>query len=181
MQSSNIFEHFKRQNAQVKTRLDRVEEIYFQIQFDDFGAYIQTVDAKGKAVEVSYLNYSGSVRQVLRVLEQIQDRNSFVIDWEKPQDQIYLAEHDYLLEPLRNCSNVIDWKKNLLQFSKREAQLKLSLKHQHKENNSNTLIESQVILEYDGQPFENFHLITENHLLVGEEIVEISTQWLNFY
>jgi len=177
MQPSNIFEHFKRQNTQIKNRLERVEEIYFQIQIDSYGAYIQTVDAKGKAVEVSYLNYSGAVRQVLRLLEQIQDRNSFVIDWEKPQEQIYLAEHDYLLEPLRTCENVIDGQKKLLQFSKQEAQLKLLLQRQEEKY---TLIDSKILLEFDGRPIEEFQLLTENHLLADAEIVEIDSLGGNF-
>ncbi len=71
---------------------------FFQLQFDDFGAYLQVTDNKGKPVTASYLNYGGAVRNVLRVLEQIEEKNSFVINWDRPSDRVYRSEHPYLLE-----------------------------------------------------------------------------------
>lgn len=56
--------------------------------------------ADEKLIEADYRNYSGAVRDVLRSIENIRERNDFVIHWEKPSDNIYLAEHDFLIRQL---------------------------------------------------------------------------------
>ena len=39
---------------------------------------------------------------------QLRERNGFIIDWENPSAQLYLHQHDYLLDYLRQCPAVID-------------------------------------------------------------------------
>ncbi|MEL7020490.1 MAG: hypothetical protein AAGK47_02665, partial [Bacteroidota bacterium] len=104
---SNIFNVFKRKNTH-HTQTNTVEDFFFRIDTDEFGAFIDVVDEKSKPVELSYLNYTGQKRNLLRQIDKINEKNSFVIDWEKSTDRIYLAEYDYLMEALKECDNVIN-------------------------------------------------------------------------
>ncbi|MFK7806829.1 MAG: hypothetical protein AB8F74_03415, partial [Saprospiraceae bacterium] len=114
--SDKFFDFFKKQPVQ-KGGTQSFEEVYFQIGIDDFGAFLDVTDEHGKLAETSYLNYAGATRNVLRTLEGIRDKNSFVIDWEKPQDKIYLKEYPFLIDALQMCDNIIDHKKLLLEFA----------------------------------------------------------------
>ncbi|MEM9884509.1 MAG: DEAD/DEAH box helicase [Bacteroidota bacterium] len=180
MQNISVFDHFRRQSGQIKSKLQRVEEVYFQMLFDEFGAYLLIVDEKGKEVEVSYLNYGGAERQVLRLLEQIQERNSFLIDWERPAEHVYLAENDFLLEALKSCDNVIDENKQLLKFEREVANIKLVLKTEQSDGNKPTFIKSNILVELVDQQIEDFQIINESYLLAGNKVIEVESLGGNF-
>ena len=131
METNSIFEHFRRQksgDSKAKTH----PKVYFQIDFDDYGAYLSVVDGKGKQIEVNYLGYSGVIRNLLRSIEQITEKNSFVIDWEKPAERIYLSEHDHLVDLLKRTLNVVDKDMKALTFSDTIGQLAIRLTKEEK-------------------------------------------------
>ena len=175
MENNSIFEHFRRQksgDSKAKTH----PKVYFQIDFDDYGAYLVVVDGKGKQIEVNYLGYSGVIRNLLRSIEQITEKNSFVIDWEKPAERIYLAEHDHLVDLLKRTLNVVDKDMKALTFSETIGQLAIRLT---KEENIERLAtnepfwKSEVQLVVDNEPLENFQLLNEETVLVDKQIIDI--------
>jgi hypothetical protein len=172
---SNVFDHLKRQSFQFKSPR-AYEEIFFQLCFSEYGTFLQTVGPKGKPVETSYLNYSGAVRNALRALEQIREKNGFVINWERSSDQIYLAEHPFLLEALRPCDNVVDERMNPLSFSAEPAELLLSLSPSERKNH----LDARLELHQDNQPVGDFNLISEQFALCGQHIVEMPPLGANF-
>jgi len=169
------FDRFKRTSFQQKTPR-AYAEVFFQINFDEFGAFLLVVDAKGRMVETSYLNYGGAVRNVLRVLEQIQEKNSFVINWERPADKTYLAQHPFLLEALRHCDNVVDAALKPLEFSEQPAQLRLHLAASDREG----FLRSRLSLQHDGNLAEDFSVVTEQFVLVGNRLIEVAPMGSNF-
>jgi SNF2 family DNA or RNA helicase len=87
------------------------QAIFFQLCFDEIGAFIRVVNKKGEEVDADYRSYSGTDRTLLKTLATIQERSGFVIDWDKPAkaaDHPYLAEHDFLVWQLRGLSNLLD-------------------------------------------------------------------------
>jgi len=56
MENNSIFDHFRRQKSN-DNKAKSHPKIYFQINFDDYGAYLSIVDGKGKNIEVSPLEY----------------------------------------------------------------------------------------------------------------------------
>jgi SNF2 family DNA or RNA helicase len=170
----NVFERFKKETTQLSTPTTSKQQVYFQLLEDEFGAFLQTVDKKGKVIEASFQQHSGADRQVLRLLEQIQDRNSFVIDWEKPADHIYLAEYEYLVESLRGVSHLVDAQLQPLQFTEGEGKLKLSLQDRA-ESELDDLIESRIEVEWNEQTFPEFTPLTENHLLADSKIINVAS------
>ena len=174
-QSLFSFDQFKRTVIQQKAP-KAYSEVFFQIRFDDFGASLSATDGKGKPVSTNYLNYGGAVRNVLRVLEQIEDKNSFVINWDRPSDKIYLAEHPYLMEALRHCNNVTDAEGNALEFATTPGRLRLQLEPANREG----FLRSLALLIYEEASTSEFRPVTEQFVLAGNRIVEILPTGNNF-
>jgi SNF2 family DNA or RNA helicase len=172
--SNALFEKFKRTAVQPKA-VRSYAEIYFRIYFDDFGAHIAATDAKGRPADASYLNYGGAVRNVLRTLEQIAEKNSFVINWERPSGNIYLAEHPYLLEALRPCDNLCDEAGNPLRFSGDPGLLRLRLSPSKED-----FLRASLTLEHVGKTLGEFRPLTEHFLLVGEQLIETAPLGAHF-
>jgi superfamily II DNA or RNA helicase len=176
MENKHFFEHFRRQRS-FDNKARSHPNVFFQIDFDDHGAYLTVVDAKGRPIEANYLAYSGAVRNVLRAIEQIQEKNSFVIDWEKPPEQIYLADHDHLLTSLRRSGNVIDKDRNALAFAEGEGRLRVQLIPENEETadeGAERTWRSKVSLLWEDAEYEAFQLLSEQTALSARQIVELA-------
>ena len=175
METSNIFELFKRKKTftgKAKTHTN----IFFQISLDEFGAYLTVVDNKQRPIETNYLSYSGAVRNLLRSVEQITDKNSFVIDWEKPEQQIYLTEHDYLIDQLRRVDNVINDRNEKLSFPEGTGHIRVFV--EEVEQNENLAVQSKIwqgkcLLMFNDKQYENITLLNENTALVDNQVIDI--------
>ena len=133
MTTPSIFDHFKKTRT-TNFKPSKAEAIYFQLDFDDFGAFLLVVDAKQHPIEVDSINTVGATRHMIRSLEKIQNTNNFVIDWQKPNDRVYLGDHEYLIWQLRHCDNVIDANRQPIQFREGAVTLKLVIKVKNAEN-----------------------------------------------
>jgi SNF2 family DNA or RNA helicase len=171
--SDQFFDFFKKQPLQ-KGETRPFEEVFFQIAFDPFGAFLEVTDELGKVAETSYLNYAGATRNVLRTLEGIREKNSFVIDWEKPQDKIYLNEYPFLMDALRLCDNIIDHKKLLLEFAEGQGVVRMLILPEVTADNKEEIFQAKIILQHQDNRFEKFQPITESYVLVENQIVEVA-------
>jgi SNF2 family DNA or RNA helicase len=171
----NLFERLKKtQTLQVNTKL--TQNIFFQINFDDYGAHLNVVDEKYNLVEVDYRQYSGNTREVLRNVEYIKDKSAFAIDWEKDSDNIYLAEYDYLLWQLKLCDNVIDHKGKKIKFESNEAKLILSIQETEQEKE----LQGKIDLTAGGQVFAKSQPLTESYFLAKNLIFQVEPIGNNF-
>lgn len=175
MKKTGIFEHFRRQKV-FDGRSKTYPSIYFQIGLDEFGAFVVVVDKKGNPIEANYLGYSGAVRNLLRSIEQIQDRNSFVIDWEKPNDKLYLAEHDFLLDQLKRAGNVLNENNKPLHFVEGVGHVRIvlhELEQSAKVKVTGQFWKAQTELVYEDKRFTDIQMLNENMALVEDQIIEI--------
>jgi len=165
---SNPFAPFRR--AQVQVRDTRAyKEVYFRIIFDNFGAYILVCDKKGKEIETSYVHYSGPVRNVLYALEQIQGKRDFIIEWEKPQGQIYLADYPFLMEALRHCENIQDAHGDRILFSPHLGRIVAEVTP----GDSGDSLQADMVLQYHNESTIVFWLVTEQFAFAEDILVEI--------
>lgn len=162
-----LFDFFKKRPAR-KEKTKAYEEIYFQINFDAFGAFLQVTDGKGKPASTTYLSYAGATRNALKTLESITEKNSFVIDWEKPSEKIYLNEYPFLMEALRLCDNLIDDKKKFIRFAEGTGELKFYIK-----NIEEKKLKASIVLEFESEQFSEFRPITESCFLIDGKIIEL--------
>ncbi len=176
MDTNNIFEHFRRKKT-VESKAQTHDHVFFQITKDAYGAYLQVVDKSGNPIEANYLSHSGAVRNLLRSVEQIQQKNSFVIDWERPNDQIYLSEHDYLIDQLRRVDRVVNEDQQPLQFLDGVGHIQIAITPYEQEGNlvSKSLNwQSKTQLVHEESTFDDITLINENTVLVQNQIIEIN-------
>ncbi len=175
MEATDIFNHFRRKKTfDGKARTH--PKIYFQILTDDYGAYLKVVDGKGKPIEANYLAYSGAERNLLRSVEQIQDKNSFVIDWEKPSNELYFSEYDYLIEQLRRVENVVNADNQRLTFTTGIGHIRIMLMPIEAESKlapKTPRWKGNIQLVYGEKQYDDFQFLNENTILVGRELIEI--------
>ncbi len=153
-----------------------VQDLFFQIGFDPFGAYLQVRNKKG-IIETSYIQYQGAVRNVLQALEQIKSKQDFVIDWEKTPGNIYLNEHPYLMNALRYCDNIRDESGYPISFSTQEGRLVAQVNEGVIENT----LESKMVLQLPNRILTDFILITEHFALANHELIEIPPANIPFH
>lgn len=174
----NVFDFFRKQNQSTRDQIVTVEKVFFKIDFDGFGAFLTVVDEKGKEVEVSYLHYGGVDRQILKLIDQIQERNSFLIDWEKPDDFLYLADQEHLMDLLKRTKSLVNSQRQPIRFLNEQGEIILHLLEKNTEDK--TIFDSKVKLYHDEQEYENFQIVTESFALVDAEMVEMPSLGVNF-
>lgn len=86
------------------------EPFWLMISYDQHGAFVTTVNAKGKPIMVDENATSGEQLNALRVLHNLQDSRAMQIDWSDHSSQIYLQQYPHLLYQLLRCDNLVDSK-----------------------------------------------------------------------
>ncbi len=178
---ASIFEHFQRQ-ASFEVPSIASTSIYFQLNFDELGAFLKIVDRKGHEVEVSHLNYSGVLRNVVRILDQINIKNSFLIDWERTENRIYLAEHSFLLDLLVQCDNLVDAKMNPIKYHDTPGKIWVNIKERDYWGTrpTNPVYNSQVLVEHQNIAYSEFQLLGERMILQEGRLIKVEALGSNF-
>lgn len=167
MSANDIFEHFKKPQ-QKRTQLHaKAEEIYFMIDFDESGAFLEVVDEKANPVNVNYEDYTGPQRALLKSLEAIQEKNVFVIDWQKQENRVYLEDHEHFMWQLKGLPNVIDGQKNLLTFSVEKLTYVIKIAPEQ-----DGIWRSKVLLQGVNREIEHFKPVVEDFVLADNIIFE---------
>jgi superfamily II DNA or RNA helicase len=170
---TSLFDQLRRRPAFTQKE-KTVEDLYFQLLTDEYGTYLEPVDRKMKTVTVDYRQYSGPVREVLRALESIQEKNSFVIDWEKNPDQVYLADHDYLIWQLRHCPNLVDETGRPLTFAEGEGRIVVRLEE------GENFLRGEVLLRHEGEERTGLQIISEGCVRSDDRLFTIKPLGGNF-
>jgi superfamily II DNA or RNA helicase len=171
---TDIFEVLKRTKPLIsKEKSD--QKVFFQLNFDANGAYIDVVNEKGKPVSPGHEYFSGPTREVLKSIESIKKQNSFRIDWNRSSAQVYLSEHDYLFWPLRHCDNFVDPGMNRLRFSDEESRIRVIIAE-----NQKAMLKSRIVLSHGGKHIEPVQLLNESHAFSDGVIYPIQALSENF-
>ncbi|MFH1897016.1 MAG: DEAD/DEAH box helicase [Candidatus Desantisbacteria bacterium] len=177
----DVFERLKRKKSIIK-KAEVVSAIFFQLNRDEIGAYIAVIDKNGKEIQVSYENYTGHIRELLKAIENIREKNSFRIDWENPENRVYLAEHEYLIYSLQHCDNLVSQKRKPIRFvevspsGNETAMAKVIVCL----NEADGVINSRIIFSIHGDTFEGFSFLTEAFVLVEDRIYQVQPLGENF-
>ena len=172
--SVDLFERLKRKKTIITAKTPSVEELFFCVKFDDVGAYITIVNQNGKEQDARYEFYSGHTRDVLKSIDQIVEKTSFRIDWERPEDHIYLAEHEYLIWQLQHCENFVDEDFRRIRFAESPATVQLRLEE------GKELIRSTIVLKTQSGLLHDFKFLSESYVFAEEHIYRIQPLGENF-
>ena len=170
----DLFERLKRKKTIITTKAPSVEELFFSLKFDEIGAYISIVNRKGKELDARYELYSGHTRDVLKSIDQIIEKTSFRIDWERPADHVYLAEHEYLIWQLQHCDNFVDERFQPIRFDDRPASVQLRLEE------GADLVQSSIVLKTREGTLQNFEFLSESYAFAGGCLYRIQPLGENF-
>ncbi|MCP4347176.1 MAG: DEAD/DEAH box helicase [Desulfobacterales bacterium] len=168
-----MFERLKRKKTFIK-KPDTAGSVFFQLNFDDNGAYITTVDENRKEIRPGYEYYSGHTRDMLKAIEYVKDKNSFRIDWELADDKIYIADNEFLIWQLRHCENFVDSDLNPIHFEEGLGKIIVLIKEQE------GVLKSRIFLSFQGEMHEQVLLLNETHAFVQDRICQIQPLGENF-
>ncbi len=172
---NSLFEKLKRtQTLNIQTQ--KAQDIKLLIDFDEYGAFLEIVNTSLNSVEVDYRQYNGALREVLRNIAYIKDKNAFSIDWEREASYVYLADHDYLFWQLRNCDNLVNEKGKPLKFSDAEGALYLLIE----ETDSPRLLQANIQLKAQSIFYKTGKALSENYFLNNTTIYAIRPVGNNF-
>ncbi|QDK78756.1 DEAD/DEAH box helicase [Spirosoma sp. KCTC 42546] len=182
--AQSLFDQFRRHPTTSQfAPAAKVEALRVQICFDADGSYLRIVNERGEVVEPDYQGYSGALRNLLRAMQQLRERNGFVIDWENPSAELYLHQYDYLLDYVRHCPVVVDERNKPITFvnfsdASSLGELRLQIKSNAEDGATDKptaeTLEASVRLFVDGQYEADFLLINERNVLSAGRVVEIS-------
>ena len=173
---NNLFDNFKKSRQLTRTTSRQVP-VFFLLNFDSHGAYVEVTDEKGKAIEVSYQDYSGATRSVLRSLEQIKEQTDFNISWENPSALPYLHEYEYLIDQLKPCDNFLDYKKNPIAFEEQPYRFSVTIEPKDTDNQAlapeNLPLQAKISLVSPGQTLTDFLFVNENYAFTSGKLLPL--------
>lgn len=164
---TDLFQKLKRKTRIIQKEAP-VNPIYFQLNFDDYGAYLCVVDQNKKEVYAGYEYYSGSTRTVLKSLETLRDRVSFRIDWEMSNERIYIGDNDFLIEQLKGCDNFVDPDMQAIEFADIQGKVFLRLDEEKKNR-----LTGRVIFSVEGEEKEKPFFLNESYVLADRTLYPI--------
>ncbi|CAH0995407.1 hypothetical protein EMA8858_01528 [Emticicia aquatica] len=169
------FNSFRRQTWQTKNV--KPIDILLMIGTDDSGAFLEIVDKTLTPVIVNYQAYSGEIRNILRQIENIRERESFTIEWGKEQGCLYISEHEHLLHILKNTDLLVNELGEKLSFATGESHLFFDIKPLRKQEKKLSI---RPILIENHQIIDNLNPISEAFLIANNIIYEIAPLGHNF-
>lgn len=172
---NDSFNSFKRQTWQSKNI--KPIDILFMFATDASGTFLEIVDKTLNPVEVNYQAYTGEVRNILRQIESIRERDSFVIEWGKEQGSLYLSEHAHLLYALKNTDLLVNEAGEKLTFAEGEHQVFFEIKPTLKNEKR---LSVKPVLFINHQAIEALQPISEGFLMASNTIYEITPLGHNF-
>lgn len=162
----DLFTLLKRNRAFTKKQ-NVITAVYFQLDFDENGAFIKVIDENKKEIDPNYEFYGGNTRSVLKSLEAIKDKNSFRIDWVTPEDRIYISENEHLLWQLQHCDNFVDGDFNPIRFEEGLAKILVVVE------DTKPLLQTKIVLSHQGKRFSSFSFLSENNVFAERSIFRI--------
>ncbi len=170
----HLFEELKRKPAFGQPEKIRAKDFSFLLAFDQQGAYLDTIDQQGNTIHTDHRMYNGSIREALHMLEEIQNKNSFVIDWENPQERVYLSNHETLLYFLKYCDNVVTADHEPVHFAEDEGRLTLEMTADADN------IHTQLTLQHHSATISELQPLTESYLLANQRVYPVKPMGNNF-
>lgn len=164
-----LFEQLKRDKSfsiySQSTRAKKAENIFFLIGFDDQGSFVEVVNNKLEPVEFDYNFYEGPVRSLAKSIQLIQDKNSFAIDWENPEQRVYLHEHPYLIRLLIESEKMVDHSGESVVFNSLPGQASLHITR----NEESGDLSANIIISDTEKAYRFFRFIAEDYAFLFKE------------
>ena len=123
---------FRPRPSAITSTARTIEAVHLQIiaQAEEGAVSVQTVDAKGRAVDVDHRSQVGPLRKTLRLIEEQIDTSEDIFEWDiSPQSEqsISLIGKPELIDALIACDCLVDAKMQAIDANAEQCQLSLSV------------------------------------------------------
>lgn len=173
----NIFDQFKRDKSLISLpSKNHAQEIFFALDFDLKGAFIEVVNDKNKQVEFDFGSYNGVMRNLTKNIQLIQERNSFTIDWQNPEQHVYLHEHPYLINLLIESGKFFDINGEKISILPNHAAACLELNKKDNEE-----VSAMITLSDPENSYKKFRFVAENYAYLIRENALIEVKPIGSY
>mgnify|MGYP000205929814 CR=1 FL=1 len=177
MEIDSIFTAFKQQkNFKVK-RFD--SDVYFQINKDEQGIYINVVSKKGEIIKGEYPQLNGPDGILLESIYQIKENNLTKIDWTNPESNIYLHKYPFLISLLKSSKKIVDRTLRPLKFHDKIVSVVLEITKIKKDKNDK-IFNAILGITTKKERITEFEFINESYILGEHLIFETSNVGQNF-
>ncbi|MBC7476199.1 MAG: DEAD/DEAH box helicase [Candidatus Sericytochromatia bacterium] len=171
--NTDVFEKFK--NKQEFEKKDRYHaEIYFQIAFDSFGAFLKIVDERSIEIDPDPQYYKNEVGKLIKLIKSLKNSISYNISWELTENKIYLSKNTDLIPLLLKVTNVVNSRLRPLRYVEIIGKTYLVIDGTGK-------LESRIYIEHDSENNYNVSFISDKYVLADDKIIEIRSLGLNFF
>ena len=150
------------------------QDIRFKILFDKRGAYLDVAYRKGNHAVPDYRCYSGAMRELLKALDAIGQREEMRVDWRGEGEHVYLADHDYLLWLLRECDAVVDEEDAAVAFAASPLRFSAEIVEEDAGDGTQRL-RCSIMARNDAVALQcspSMRFLNENHVLVDKTVHE---------
>ncbi len=166
-----LFEKLRR--GRPDERLGEAREIRFRLRFDrDERAFAAIEDCEGnRASDIDHRLYSGALRQTLRRIERIRERDFWRMDWrgQRASHVVYLDENPLLIDRLLRCGQLAAESGQTLRLASGLGQASVLI------DDAEPAFACCTVIAHDGKLHRNPVFLSERHALVGERVIEIET------
>ena len=160
-----------KQEKSFLTRAKEKSSFKYIINFDENGAFLEVCDTKLKPINnIDYRVYNGLDREILQLIEQINQENFFEVSWDSDGSKIYLQENPRLVELLRASDKLYDFEDTKLSFLHGLFNIELNIKTQ----------DEKLLSFLSVDTIENFSFLTSSYVKVGNKILQINNIGQNY-
>ncbi len=163
---TDLFEKLKKNK---KKRLKRkcLFSAFFQLLFDEKGAWVRVVNEHGKEIITSHEYYTGRTREILKYMDEVYDRVSLAASADAAEDVVYLADHDYLFWQLLHSDLLVDERMGPVARQEDAGRLHLTISEE------NGRLSAELSLHDKGERFSPVRFINRNHVYTEGRIFSI--------
>ncbi len=143
-------------------------EATVRLAFDDEGAYLEVTDSQGRPRPFDYRSARGPLRDLLKALAAVEERQQELVGWERSAEHAYLHRHEHLIWLLRAGAPVLGPDRQPVRFEPGTATIRLELAPK------GSWIEGRLTLVRDGEALatgDELRFLNESHVLVGDRIL----------
>lgn len=157
-------------NSPQQNKSKNFEKILFQINTKLEKPYLVIVDEKTKTEIVpDHKYFTGATRNLIKAFNNVHQNKAFNFNWVEDNNFVYLADHPFLIEYLKNCDLLVNEQYQKIDFVHNKAEITLNLI----EKKENIVSKFSVLTEELDFDLEKSFFINEEYLLVENKIYNI--------
>ena len=152
-------------------------KVFFQLDISDDRAVMTVVNEKGEACRSlpDYRLYQGDAFNVLRVLDDIRQRDMFAMNWGGEEPCFSLRDEPTLLFALLRSDRMVSKDMKPVKVDDTPAEIVLRLS-----DGPDSIVTPKLMASVEGQPLSDFVLLNDVFALIGDTIHPIASLGTNY-